>query len=64
MRYRGMYIRNEKYELALLRMKDVKRVLHQIEHSQKFTSLTEKVRYRTAATNFAIDLKHLKSIHL
>ncbi|MES2765341.1 MAG: hypothetical protein V4642_05710 [Bacteroidota bacterium] len=55
------YIKSEKYELAQLRMKDVKSVLIQVKHNIELFELTNSDEYKTAFSDFIIDLNNLSS---
>lgn len=52
-------IHNEKYELSLIRMKDLKYILIQTKHNPKLIELTKKNEYEDSIIDLSIDINNI-----
>ena len=52
-------IHNKKYELSLIRMKDLKYILIQTKHNSKLIELTKKDEYEDSIINLSIDINNV-----
>jgi hypothetical protein len=58
------FILSEKYELALLRMKDLKATLIQVKYNKELLSLTNIEIYNKAITDLSIDTNNINDLLL
>lgn len=52
-------IHNKKYELSLIRMKDLKHILIQTKHNSKLIELTKNIEYEDSIMNLSIDINNV-----
>ncbi|MCD8413700.1 hypothetical protein [Tenacibaculum finnmarkense] len=52
-------IQNKKYELSLIRMKDLKYILIQTKHNSKLIEYTKKEEYENSIINLSIDINNV-----
>ncbi|MEO5909703.1 MAG: hypothetical protein ABIP95_02390 [Pelobium sp.] len=58
------YLRNDKIDLCILRMKDLKILINNLKNQEQYYSLVSKKQFREIFENFNIDLYNFQTCHL
>ncbi|MFW0716217.1 hypothetical protein [Pedobacter sp. N23S346] len=58
------YLRDDKIEMCILRMKDLKVILNSLKNQEQYNSLVSKREFKTVFENFNIDLDNFQTFQL